>query len=455
MEARTMRWTAALFGLAALAAACDMASVEPGRDGETLWDAMTLGQRDGGAGPDQEVIEQDGAVDDAGTDAAPAEDGGGVYDAGPPPDAGGADAARDDAGVEDAGVGDAAGGGDDGFDGGADDTGTVDASVQDASVDPKNVTCAVPPPPGADLPDPLPAYTGGACPDLQPGRNALTSSGAAREFLLLAPANLDPSESLPVLFLWHWLGGSAEDFIEKGEIQLAADQLRLVAAIPESKGDLSIFGFDPQWPYLFFASDERLEEEAVFFDDMLACIAAKYNVNTNCVSSAGVSSGALFTDQLAQVRSRRLASFLSLSGGVGTGTGGLDPRAAVRPWTGADHKLPALVLWGGPSDWCGINFEASSKLLEDALVAGGHYFIECVHNCKHAEPPTSPPAGESRYSGLWRFFLDHPFWLRDGESPYQLRGLPANLPEWCGVGAGSAKIREGECEGGGIAGQCF
>jgi hypothetical protein len=436
-----------------------MASVESGSDGETSWDAMTLPRLDGGGTPDREPVAADASGGDGGADAAPPEDGGTTDDTGGVSDAGGNDTFAEDAGTEDTGTddfggADTAAGGDYVTDAGADYAGMPDASAQDASVDPKNITCADPPPPGADLPDPLPAYTGGACPDLQPGPNAITSGGAAREFLLVVPSGLQPSEKLPVLFLWHWLGGDAEDFLDKGEIQLAADQQRLIAAIPRSKGDLNIFGFDPQWPYLVIASDERLEEEAVFFDDLLACIAAKYSINENCVSSAGVSAGALFTDQLAQVRSRRLSSFLSLSGGVGTGGTTYDTRTAVRPWKGADHKLPALVLWGGPSDWCGVNFATSSALLEENLIADGHYFIECIHNCKHAEPPTSPPPGESRYGGLWRFFLDHPYWLRAGESPYQLRGLPPNMPEWCGVGKDSATMRDGECQGG-IAGQCF
>jgi hypothetical protein len=165
-------------------------------------------------------------------------------------------------------------------------------------------TCFDDPPPGVELPDPLPVYAG-ECPTLVPGANTIQSGGATRTFQLAVPAGLDPAEKLPVLFLWHWLGGDGEGFMEKGEVQPAADAVRFLAVAPEAKGDLLM-----KWPFLIVDTAARLEEEARFFDDVLACVAEQFNVNPSCVSSVGVSAGGLWTSQLAQLRSRRLASFL-------------------------------------------------------------------------------------------------------------------------------------------------
>ncbi|MBI5489857.1 MAG: hypothetical protein HY905_21155 [Deltaproteobacteria bacterium] len=324
----------------------------------------------------------------------------------------------------------------------APDEDAAEADVEDVA--PRVVTCADEPPPGADLPDPLPTYSLD-CPTLVSGRNTITSTGAAREFLLVIPSSPAPGESFPVVFLWHWLGGEAADFMEQGEVQAAADAQRFLAVAPEAKGDLPL-----KWPYGFWDVEGRVNEEVRFFDDMLACVAEQFAVNRSCISSVGVSAGALWTSQLAPRRSRILASFLSLSGGVGADGDWLNP---VRGWVPAEHHLPALILWGGPTDFCGLEFQTTSRHLEDALVADGHFFVECVHNCSHAEPPFAPPPGESTYSFLWRFVLDHPYWLRDGESPYQVTGLPVASPEWCGLGPGSATIRVGDCEGG-ILGSC-
>jgi hypothetical protein len=134
------------------------------------------------------------------------------------------------------------------------------------------------------------------------------------------------------------------------------------------------------------------------------------------VSSIGVSAGALFTDQLAQARSNRLASFISLSGGVGD--------TIIKPWTGTGtHKLPAVVLWGGDGPpnmdgnkdilgcaGIGMDFSVASRDLEAGLEQDGHFFVECKHNCGHVEPPLEAPPGESKYAGSrfgWSGYSSH------------------------------------------------
>jgi predicted esterase len=293
--------------------------------------------------------------------------------------------------------------------------------------------CGEPVPPGAEMPAPLPGYSGGSCPAIVPGLNTMTSSGASRTFKVVAPSDLDPSETLPVAFLWHWLGGSADSFIEKADVQNAVDQLRFIAVVPEEKGDLLF-----RWPFSLIDPDPRMQEEFVFFDDMLACVADSYPIDNNCVTSVGVSAGALFTSQLGWARSNRLASMIVLSGG----TGG----ELIKPWGGASHILPAMVLWGGPNDTCiALNFENTSADLESELTADGHAVVECVHNCGHAQPPFEAPDGQTPYTGMWQFFLDHPYWLDPGESPWSVEGTPEALPQWCDMGVGSAVPRVGEC----------
>ncbi len=293
--------------------------------------------------------------------------------------------------------------------------------------------CGDTPPAGAPMPADPPAYSGGTCPALQAGANTITTAAGDRQFLLALPTNLDPNKKYPVVFLWHWLGGDANGFYEKAEIQAAVDTQGFIAVIPEKKGDLLFV-----WPVEIIASQARIDEELGFFDDMLACVSQTYSIDTSCVSSAGVSAGALWTPQLASARGDHLSSFISLSGGVG---------GVIKGWGNPAHKMPAIVLWGGPTDNCAglLSFEAQSKNLEKALVDNGHFFIECVHNCGHSQPPFEGPAGYSAFKGLWDFVLDHPYWLPPGASPYNDTGIPADMPAWCGIGPDSATPRTGEC----------
>jgi predicted esterase len=308
--------------------------------------------------------------------------------------------------------------------------------------------CKQEPPIGAPQPVPPPPYAG-TCPTLAPGLNAITSSGDAREFLLVVPESPMPSEQLPVLFMWHWLGGSANSFLERGDVQNAANQQRFIAVLPVSIG-ASVLGtsFDTRWPFDITQTQARMDREFRFFDDMLSCVGQQLSIDRSCVSSIGVSAGALFTAQLAQARSQQLASFVSLSGGVGA--------TLIKPWNGAARKLPGVVLWGGDGPptmdgsrdllgcaGIGMDFSVASNQLESGLTAGGHFFVECKHNCGHVEPPLVPPEGESKYAGMWEFVLDHPYWLPAGQSPYLTDGLPPTLPSWCGIGASSAMPRSG------------
>lgn len=301
------------------------------------------------------------------------------------------------------------------------------------------IYCNEAPPAGAKVAPAPPKYTGGTCPKLVSGKNAIKSTGHDRTFLLVIPKDLKSDELLPVVFLWHWLGGSADSFLRKGEVQAAADSQRFIAVLPESKSDM-IF----RWPFNVGDSAARQEEEFKFFDDMLSCVSEQFKANSNCVSSVGVSAGALFTSQLAQGRAQYLASAISLSGGVGEEGSGV-----VKPWKTPARKVPMMVLWGGPLDWCAvINFHTASLNLEAALEKDGNFFIECVHNCKHGEPPMdTPPPGLSKYGSLWRFVFDHPYWLAPGSSPYKSSGIPtgAGFPSWCGVGKGGSRMRSGMC----------
>jgi hypothetical protein len=152
----------------------------------------------------------------------------------------------------------------------------------------------------------------------------------------------------------------------------------------------------------------------------------------------GVSAGALWTDQLAHRRSEYLSSFMSLSGGVDT--------LAIKPWGTPARAIPGIVLWGGPTDNCiGLfSFEALSKQLEKDLTSGGNFFLECIHNCGHSEPPFTSGTS-SKYEGLWQFVFDHPYWLTPGHSVYETDGIPDTLPGWCAIGAGNAVPLTGTC----------
>ncbi len=327
---------------------------------------------------------------------------------------------------------------------GATDAGTTETgtSETDTGEDPPVLPlCGTEPPPGATLAPPLPSATS-SCPVLETDGtlNVMTTSAGDREFMVVVPEDIGADETLPLIVMYHWLGGDAIDFYDRAEAQLAANYHRFIALIPVGREGAD--GVPFRWPFSIADDMLRMDEEFEFFDDMVGCAHDQFGVDKECVSTMGVSAGAMFSAMLASRHGDNLASFISLSGGTG---GDL-----IQPWIPTANHMPALVLWGGPQDVClTIEFETNSKQMEMDLAADGHFMVECIHNCAHSTPPfESGGPGMPAYSSMWGFFLDHPYWLEDGDSPYlQNSMLPDGWPQWCAIGPGNAVMRVGECGG--------
>ncbi|MFO0634680.1 MAG: hypothetical protein U0168_17695 [Nannocystaceae bacterium] len=325
---------------------------------------------------------------------------------------GGSSGSGDDGEAEDSSGGGEVGGssgGEDGSSGGSDDGTGGDAF--DAGL------CGEAPPGGSPVPPPPPAYSGGACPMLQPGYNTgFVAGGLSREFALIVPDAADATGTYPLLFAWYHISGNAMDFVDEVDAQALADEARAIIVVPQDSGM-----FDAKWP------DTPLDigqsgVDLAMFDDLYACISQQFAINSQCVSSIGVSAGGLWTSYLGTVRGQYLASDLTISGG--------HPTEFVGPWWPwtAPRKFAALVMWGGPSDMLGIDFNAASLHLVDEYTGNGNFLLRCEHTGGHGLPP--PGDGDPLATAI-DFVRNHPYWL-DGASPLDM-GLPDFYPSFCTV----------------------
>lgn len=301
--------------------------------------------------------------------------------------------------------------------------------------DPPDAAPEPPPPPAPppDFPD-LPAYSHGECPLLGGGPDLASSlvegfrSGdQIRNFRLLVPSDYDGTRPLPLIFAWHWLNASASSFVREAELESAVDQMQFIAVVPEAlrnaNGDKT---YALSWP---FAEIWGVEGEVTYFDDLLACVTEQLNVDHSRIYGIGVSAGALWLTYLATTdRANYFAAIEVLSGGLGDMLGVWRMEYQPQP-----RKYPAIVLWGGPTDWLALSFHEASMRLRDALLADDHFVIECTHTAGHAVPPVTPPPGDTRFRFLWRFMFDHPYGLGANESPYLTTGLPDVFPDWCRI----------------------
>ncbi len=329
------------------------------------------------------------------------------------------------------------------------DSGTTDPppTPADTGTDPN--PDAGPPetsPPPVDPPKPaeppaFPKYKG-TCPKLVSGPTSDTSvntnflsSGDKREFRLVVPNTKDPTKKYPPVMTWHWLNASSGSFVRDGEIETAVEQMNFIALLPDDLKDPStgkkVYYLD--WP---FAEVWGQEKELQFFDDLLGCVDEQFSIDHKHVHAVGVSAGGLWITFLSTTtRANYIASFESLSGGLGEEPIGFKMEFKPQP-----NKFPALVLWGGSSDWMGLSFDQASRKYRDALLADGHFVETCTHDKGHAMPPIDPPTdGSTKFKMLWQFFLDHPYGLPPGTSPYTTSGLPPFTPSWCKIATALGK----------------
>jgi hypothetical protein len=163
------------------------------------------------------------------------------------------------------------------------------------------------------------------------------------------------------------------------------------------------------------------------FDDIYACVSEKFSINRNCVSSLGVSAGGLWTSFLGQRRGQYLASNLVASGGHPIEFGG-----AWWGWQSSPHKFAGLVLWGGPADQLGIDFNQASLHYMSELHGDNHFVLRCEHDGGHGLPPNIDPNDPASFDSLFHFMLNNPYWTAEN-SPLLASGLPEFYPDFCEV----------------------
>lgn len=246
--------------------------------------------------------------------------------------------------------------------------------------------------------DDLAPYSGGTCPTLIAGHQDIVSDGLTRDVRIELPAN---PVGAPVVFAWHWLGGSADQIMQYGGFSTWPNAHGAIVVAPESQG------LPVEWDTWSGADNS----DTVLFDDVTRCLAEQYTIDLDRVYSTGFSAGAMWTVSLTHHRSEVLAATAPLSGG-----------ATITTWA-PEATPPMLLTWGGPTDTYGTySFETGTLDLGDQLAAVGQFHAMCVHSGGHTLPSTGT-------GYVWEFFEAHP---RGVISPWT-GGLPASMPSMCSL----------------------
>jgi poly(3-hydroxybutyrate) depolymerase len=220
-----------------------------------------------------------------------------------------------------------------------------------------------------DAPPPVPCEPDVDC--IDEGTQSFVSGGQRRKITVILPE--DPVGA-PVVFAWHYLGGSPDELIRWMQLERVADDAGAIVIAPTSRG---IPG--TEWDVLDPTSDNA---DLALFDDLLAAVLAQHQADADRVHTTGFSAGGMFTTWLTMHRGADLASSAPFSGGAPAGW-----------YTSPEGDFPAMVTWGGPSDaYAGFSFDDASRAFASALAADGHEVITCEHNTGHQLPPNAADA---------------------------------------------------------------
>ena len=250
-----------------------------------------------------------------------------------------------------------------------------------------------------------PDYSLGACPALVDGVNTFASGESSYRVTLNLPA--DP-EGASVMFVWHWLGGSAAQAARFMQLDAIRGDDAVIFVVPDSSGSAY------EWR---FTQRPEGNADLLLFDDLLSCLWQQYGVDLNHVTATGMSAGGLWTSYLTLHRAEWLSATAPLSGGT--------PGAAYET---PAAPIPVLMTWGGPSDTYGpLSFDEATQDMIAGLRGDGHFVVACEHDAGHTLPP-----GGVGYA--YQFLMDHPLGL--AAEPYA-GGLPSGFPAWCAQPGGA------------------
>lgn len=137
-------------------------------------------------------------------------------------------------------------------------------------------------------------------------------NGTTREYYQYLPVNYDPgTESLPVVFLLHGLGGNALNTSSYG-MNPIADTARFIAVYPQGLSN----GSQNAWNNGTLLSSSG--EDVLFISSLIDTLNAEQNIDLSRVYMSGISMGSIMTYTLCRHLSDRIAAAGCLIGTMST-----------------------------------------------------------------------------------------------------------------------------------------
>ena len=259
-----------------------------------------------------------------------------------------------------------------------------------------------------------PVYTHIAtCPSIAVGTNKMNSATRDRTFEVRLPAGDTPTDALPLVLLYHGVGGDAPGMITDSGYDKLLQTEKLILVAPNSERDpktgVAVLKTDWYYGASLFDMDNP---DLVYFDDLVNCVSKTYKIDPKRIYVTGMSGGGLESTFIGANRAAVVAAASPFSGGF------------LVKWPKYDHKVPFLVTWGGANDSAySQNFDTLAKQLIGYLLGAGNVTVQCNHGTGHKWPAEMTAAS-------WKFLSS--FTLDSTDNPFAT-SLPAVFPSYCSI----------------------
>ena len=265
------------------------------------------------------------------------------------------------------------------------------------------------------------------------------SSKLARSFYLRLPENVDSLEKVPVVFLYHGYGDTADNFEKLLSGYVNNETMPFILVTPESRGDVFGFNIPPtglDWDMMNITDGSA---EGDMFDAVLSCLEKRWKIDEKHIHVSGFSAGAITANSMGVQKADKIASILSYSGAYFSDEASRNDLGELMGMKISDffswpdfaeehNKYPQVFVYGdeendswGMSGMFMIYFNRMARFGAHYLTGLGHDAILCNHGKSHTVAGIQPEAAI-------KFFADHPFGTN--VSPYK-EELPAEFSEIC------------------------
>ncbi|MEL6674950.1 MAG: PHB depolymerase family esterase [Bacteroidota bacterium] len=197
--------------------------------------------------------------------------------------------------------------------------------------------------------------------DLTPGNlssETFTWDGEEREYLLYFPANYVDTKAVPLLLSFHGAFGTKEKQYELSQFHQLADEENFILVTPESQ--------NLTWNH---TGDPGRADDIGFINALLDDLLSRYPIDPDRVYAAGSSNGGYFSFQLACELSDRIASVVSVKGGMNEAQlSSCDPTRPVpvlQLHGTEDQNVPYEVAEAAINFWKSHNQTASTPTITD------------------------------------------------------------------------------------------